>query len=241
MRLYGSATTLGGVVLVVAAWACGARPREDSYGVGTVGGGGGTEILDGGRYGSGSGASSGNSAGESGASSGGSGMGVGESGGVSGSGASSGASGSSGASAGSGATGGSGASGSSGAVSEIADAGDGSTGGLHLTIGGPVHLVSLHWTISGPNTYDGSVEFGDAQSVEWVVGGIAAGSGYTLSVTATDSFGDPCDGTSSTFSVDPGIVNYTLLTITCHSSIDGESADVTTGSVAIEAGVVLSD
>jgi hypothetical protein len=97
----------------------------------------------------------------------------------------------------------------------------------------------LSWTISGPNTYGGSVEFGDAQSVEWVVGGIAAAHGYTLSVVATDSAGDPCHGTSSPFNVVPGTSTYTMITIVCDTG-SADPADVTTGSVAIEAGVVAA-
>ncbi len=94
-------------------------------------------------------------------------------------------------------------------------------------------------TISGPNTYQGSVEFGDAQSVEWVVGGILAAHGYTLSVTATDAEGDPCKGTSPMFDVVPGASTYTMITITCDVA-SPDQADVTTGSVAIEAGVVAA-
>jgi hypothetical protein len=100
-----------------------------------------------------------------------------------------------------------------------------------------VHLASLDWSISGPATYQGSVEFGAAKSTEWVIGGIADGSGYTLIVTATDTAGDPCRGTSAPFSVEAGKVVYTMITIVCDISVF-DAADVTTGSVAVEAGVV---
>jgi hypothetical protein len=98
----------------------------------------------------------------------------------------------------------------------------------------------LTWTIAGPNTYQGSVDFGDAGSFEWVVGGILAAHGYRLSVTAKDSAGDPCQGTSAPFDVVPGLSTYTMITITCDTTVS-EPADVGTGSVAIEAGVVASD
>jgi hypothetical protein len=210
---------------------CGARPPQGGIGLGTVGGGGGTEILSdasGDSAASGSSGSSGKGNGDASAGSGTSGNGTG-----SGTGGSSGSS-----SAPSGASATSGASGSSN--SETTDAGDAGTGGLHLSIGGSLHLVSLQWTISGPHTYHGSVTFGDAQSFEWVVGGIVAGSGYTLSVTATDASGDPCNGTSQPFSVEPGRTIYTLLTITCHTTVM-DPADVATGSVAIDASVVSAD
>jgi hypothetical protein len=204
MRLADHTFRLGMVVCGVAVWGCGVRPPQGGKGIGTVGGGGGTETLNDG----------------------------GSSGAMASSGTASGASGNSGATGA--------ASGASGSSDEAADAGDAGTGGLHLSIGGPVHLVSLTWTVNGPNTYKGSVEFGDAQSVEWVVGGILAGSGYTLSVTATDAGGDPCDGTSPPFSVEPGTTTYTILTIVCHTT-STDAADVSTGSVAIDASVTLED
>jgi hypothetical protein len=157
------------------------------------------------------------------------------------SGASAGGGGSTGGGVGSGGiTGSAPASGTSGTASgssgEPIDAG---TGGIHLTLGGPIRLSALHWTISGPNTYQGSVEFGDAQSTEWVIGGIVEGGGYTLSVVATDTSGDPCQGTSAPFSVEPGTVIYTMITIVCDTSVT-DPPDVTTGSVAVEAGVVAT-
>lgn len=116
---------------------------------------------------------------------------------------------------------------------------DAGAGGIDLTVGGPIHLSSLHWSIAGPSTYQGSVEFGDAQSTEWVIGGIVEGAGYTLSVVATDTSGDPCQGTSAPFSVEPGVVIYTMITIVCDTGA-ADLADVMTGSVAVEAGVIAA-
>jgi hypothetical protein len=123
-----------------------------------------------------------------------------------------------------------------GGTGDGGDGGSGEGGSIVLDLGGPVHLVSLQWTISGPHMYEGDVNFGDAQSFEWVIGGIIAGDGYTLSVTATDAGGDPCHGTSSPFSVVAGVVSYATMTIVC-TTPTVDPADVTTGSVAIEAGV----
>jgi len=68
---------------------------------------------------------------------------------------------------------------------------DGGSGALVLNLSG-AHLTSLDWAINGPNTYTGAVTIGDAQSIEWIIGGIVAGDGYTITVTATDTSGDPC-------------------------------------------------
>jgi hypothetical protein len=236
MRPARQVIALGLTVVGAAAWGCGAHPSEGQRGVGTVGGGGGTELLDAGSTSSGNG--SGESSGLSGSSGSRSGnVTTGSGGSTTGS-----ASGNSGAESGSGgATGSSGSAASSstdGGAADASDAGDAGTGGFVLTIPpGPVHLVFLSWTIAGPHTYQGSVEFGDAQSFEWVVGGILAAHGYTLSVLATDAAGDPCRGTSSPFDVAPGMSTYTMITITCDAA-SPDPADVTTGSVVVEAGVV---
>jgi len=125
--------------------------------------------------------------------------------------------------------------------STVDAAGDAATGTLQLTLGGSAHIASLDWTINGPNTYSGSVTIGDAQSVEWIIGGVRAGDGYTLSVTATDTDGDPCQGTSGTFNVQAGIVSTATLTITCGASTSASPADVTTGSVVVQANVIVFD
>jgi hypothetical protein len=243
MRLADPAFVIGLLASGLGAWGCGAHNGHGPGGVGTVGGGGGTEIPDDAQASSGatgtSGAtgSSGNAheAGAGGSSSGGS---TGSS--TSGTGSSGGSGSSSGASSGTNASGSSAGASSGSEIADAGDAGDAGTGGLQLSIGGPLHLVSLDWAVTGPNTYKGSVQFGDAQSVEWVVGGILQGSGYTLSVTAKDDAGDPCDGTSAPFSVSPGTTTYTILTIVCHTP-SADPADVTTGSVAVDASVSLVD
>ena len=119
----------------------------------------------------------------------------------------------------------------------------GNTGtvGAHLTIGTGVNVTSLSWTISnGTNSYNGVVNIGDAQSVEWVAGGIAAGSGYVITVTGSDCSGDPCNGTSAAFPVVAGATVQAGLFVTCIVPPDASvAADVGTGSVEVDAGVTL--
>lgn len=116
------------------------------------------------------------------------------------------------------------------------EGGDAGAGSVVLSIGG-AHLSWLDWAINGPNTYTGAVTFGDAQSVEWIIGGIEQGVGYTVTVTAADTSGDPCTGTSTPFDVEPGQISSTTLTIDCALP---QAPDVTTGSVAIDASVVVT-
>jgi hypothetical protein len=108
----------------------------------------------------------------------------------------------------------------------------------------PGFFPSLNWVVSGPSGYySGIVYFGDAQSVEFVAGGITAGSGYTITMAGNDHDGDPCSGTSAPFTIVPGQVAGASLILTCTvPQFDAsEPADVVTGSVGVEAGVMLPD
>jgi hypothetical protein len=118
--------------------------------------------------------------------------------------------------------------------------------GMHLTIGNGVHVNSLNWTISnGTNTYSGTVFITDdagheAQSVEFVAGGIQAGSGYTITLSGADSSGDPCTGTSASVSVMAGATSSATVIVTCTVPTDAAVAtQVDSGNIAVDAGVVL--
>lgn len=104
-------------------------------------------------------------------------------------------------------------------------------------------LQSLDYTISGPpGTFGPSlVTIGDAQSIEWVAGDIAVGCGYTISVTATDTAGDVCSGTSTTFCVIANKVAAVGLTINCEVPTDAAiAANIGTGAISVVAGVTLT-
>jgi hypothetical protein len=102
-------------------------------------------------------------------------------------------------------------------------------------------LTSVKWTISnGTNSYSGVVDMGDAQSLEFAQGGIVAGAVYTVQLTATDSNGDLCTGTSPSFAVTSGAVTQTTLLFTCTVAADGSVASsVTTGTLEVDASVNL--
>ncbi len=146
---------------------------------------------------------------------------------------SSGGSGSGGGSSG----GGSSSGGSSGASSSGVDAGD---GGSTITINlPPGYFPSLDWSITGPGgSYSGTITYGAAHSLEFVVGGIQAGSGYTLTLRGMDPSGALCLGTSMPFAVSPGATTGVSVIIECFDGDGGaRAADVTTGNVAVDAAV----
>ncbi len=92
--------------------------------------------------------------------------------------------------------------GSAGGQVGINSEGHGDVGsvGMHLTIGNGVHVNKLNWTISnGTNTYSNTVNITDdagneAQSIEFVAGGIQAGGGYTVTLSGFDSKWRPVHG-----------------------------------------------
>ncbi len=109
---------------------------------------------------------------------------------------------------------------------------------MTLTIGTGVNVTSVSWILSGPNSYSGNANIGNAQSLEFEVGGILAGGPYTVTLSGTDSQGDPCSGTSTPFNVFAGATTYTMVSVICLEPTDATlSPDITTGSVAVEAGV----
>lgn len=85
--------------------------------------------------------------------------------------------------------------------------------------------------------YSGSVPIGPAQSIEFVVGGIMAGDGYTITLTGVDQDNDPCTGTSNPFTVQPGMTTSTDVLIHCAAGDAAQATEVTTGNVAVEVGV----
>jgi hypothetical protein len=112
--------------------------------------------------------------------------------------------------------------------------------GAQLTIGNGVTVTSLNWTLSNAtNTYMGTVTVGAAQTVEFVAGGVVAGT-YTLTLTGFDSNGDPCTGTSSGITVTAGLVSSASIVVTCTVPADTSTpTTVNTGSLGIDASVVL--
>jgi hypothetical protein len=118
--------------------------------------------------------------------------------------------------------------------------------GIHLTIGNGVHVNQLTWTISnGTNTYSQPVFIADdagheAQSVEFVAGGIQAGDGYVVTLSGADTNGDPCTGSSQPVAVIAGATSVAQVLVTCTVATDATVATVVdSGNIAVDAGAVL--
>ncbi len=124
-------------------------------------------------------------------------------------------------------------------VEDGAPSDGGSTVGIVLNLP-PGFFASLDWVIVGPaGSYSGAVQFGGARSIEFVVGGIDAGDGYAITLSGFDVDGEPCSGTSAKFSVSPGSTTGAGVLIQCATGDGAVGAAVSSGNVAIEAGVSL--
>jgi hypothetical protein len=111
-----------------------------------------------------------------------------------------------------------------------------------LTLPDGTTITSVTYNISGPTTTSGSVTIGDAQSIEFVVGGLLQGSGYSITLSATDSMGDHCSGSASGFTIVAGAISNVGINMTCPHSTDAVvAADVGTGSLAVDASATIVD
>jgi hypothetical protein len=117
--------------------------------------------------------------------------------------------------------------------------GDNGTIKMHLTVAPGDNLLALTYTCTGPSVIpSNTVNFGDAQSIEFDLGGITAGNGYQCVLTGTDTNGDPCTGTTTLFNVVAGQVSGASVLVTCTVPTDASfGADVNTGTVGFDAGV----
>lgn len=128
--------------------------------------------------------------------------------------------------------------------------GDVGTIAARLAIAPGVTIPALNWTITSTTNsslqYTGVVQILNdagvaANSVEFVAGGILAGT-YTVALSGSDSNGDPCATPSpATVTVTAGATSSAVVLVTCTSPTDAAlAADVTTGSIAVDAGVTLT-
>ena len=113
--------------------------------------------------------------------------------------------------------------------------------GWPLSVPGGFPITTIAWVVTNSVTSftsNGVIPLGDAESIEIVVGGLPAGAGYSIDLTATDAMGDPCAG-AVTFAVVAGGTAHAIVNMTCTRPADASlPPDVTTGVVAVDAAVV---
>jgi hypothetical protein len=107
---------------------------------------------------------------------------------------------------------------------------DGQAGeiGLSLNVGGGVIINSASYTIVGPNGFSktGSIDLSAATAFSATIGGIPAGNGYSISLSATAADGTTTCAGSATFNVTARATTNVIVSVDCHQA-------PTTGSVSV--------
>jgi hypothetical protein len=131
------------------------------------------------------------------------------------------------------------------------DSNGGPVGSVALALQGTpgITVNSFAYSITGPSTRSGTINVVSSSTVSTVIGGVAAGSGYSLTLTGTSVDGQTsCAGASAPFAVVAGATTSVSVTIDCHTpsktgsvvvngtlnvcpSIDSVSASPPTGNV----------
>lgn len=116
-----------------------------------------------------------------------------------------------------------------GSCSEPPSTADNAEGGsvdLALVQGG-VTLTTVSYAISGPASFSksGTINVASSTTVSATIGGLPAGNGYTIMLSATGTDGTTCGG-SAPFNVTAHTVTMVALTLDCHRPAK-------TGSVAV--------
>jgi hypothetical protein len=101
--------------------------------------------------------------------------------------------------------------------------------GLQLTIPGGEIINTVSYTITGNGqNLTGTVNVANSQTISFLVGGIPAGTGYTIALTATTTDGNTTCVGSTTFTVVARQTTQVSLHLQCHATAaDAGSAQVT--------------
>ena len=102
-----------------------------------------------------------------------------------------------------------------------------SAGSVALVLQGGATVNTFAYSITGPGTYSGAINVTSSSTVSSVIGNIAAGTGYALTLTGTSVDGKTsCSGASTSFNVVASATTPVAVTIDCHTA-------PTTGSVLV--------
>jgi len=108
------------------------------------------------------------------------------------------------------------------------------TVGFELQVAPGVTINTISWNISGNGVMQsGTVNVQNSNTIRFQVGGVPAGTGYTITLNAT-TIGAPltCSG-STMFNVTAGMTTSVSLTLTCQASGNGSGTVVVSGTTAV--------
>jgi hypothetical protein len=92
---------------------------------------------------------------------------------------------------------------------------------VRLSIGGGVRIDAVGYEITGPAAYDrtGSLDVSNSTTIVGTIGGLPAGAGYQIALTATDAdhLLTGCEGTAP-FDIMAGTTSTADVHLTCHEA-----------------------
>jgi hypothetical protein len=91
-------------------------------------------------------------------------------------------------------------------------------GSIGLVLSGGANLATASYTISNPNGFSltGSIDVSHSSTLSTIIGGIPAGTGYAIAITATSTDGSTSCAGSATFAVTAGATSAVSVTLDCH-------------------------
>ena len=109
-------------------------------------------------------------------------------------------------------------------------AGNSSLGSINLAlVDGGVAINTVTYGITGPNgfTKSGSIDVSASATLSAVIGGLPAGTGYTITLSATGTDGSTTCGGSATFNIVAGATTNVSIGLDCHEAAKTGSVSVT--------------
>jgi hypothetical protein len=111
---------------------------------------------------------------------------------------------------------------------------------LALSLPGGITIDQVSYVITGPTPESDTVDVSVANSAaSFVVGGLTVGNGYTITLSASDTAGDPCTSTPTSFSI--GFEQTTQLTLNLVCTVgDGGYVFPDSGAGSVQVGASVT-
>jgi hypothetical protein len=81
-----------------------------------------------------------------------------------------------------------------------------------------ITVNSFAYSITGPKSYNGTIDTSNSSTVSTLIGGVSVGTGYSLTLTGTSTDGQTsCSGSSAPFNVSAHATTNVMVAIDCHT------------------------
>jgi hypothetical protein len=105
----------------------------------------------------------------------------------------------------------------------------GPSGAVALVVHGTpgITINSFTYSLTGPSTLSGTIDVSSSSTVSTLIGGVGAGTGYSISLTGSSTDGTAtCSGSSAAFNVVASATTSVAVNIDCHTTSKNGSIQV---------------